>query len=337
MVSENVKKEIEAIIEEYLAKKKSEKAVPKEQISDSQTERQKEQSIKEPDLLTKLLQTSSPTEEGQGVQRNFYSYSDQPSQSFLVQLNTSLYDKAKEEASKRQLSLASYFRESLLFRLNKSSLKNKTTIDNLLRDCTTIENGQRRLVLEGEQGFINQVAQRGLTGSVWTFSEIDKIAFILAREHGRSLQEKCIEAMKLDKVQTQYFRVSMFVAFEEKTEEGFYMPHGICDNCHRPLTRDQYSMSGCPYCGNTKGREFQYDNEVISETLFNPYAMCSNMECRRPLPREAKKWKCCPFCGNEEKIALNYEGISENPKPAETMEKEETDSEEAEESEEEEL
>lgn len=312
MVNENVRKEIEKIIEEYLAKKKPE--TDSEKAGNLLKEPVPKQSKETKGSLRSILRSiseRSSTDEGEPC-RNYYSYPDQPSQNILVQMNRNLLNKAKKEASRRQISLSSYIRECLMYRLHKASPRNSIDIDSLLKDCTKIENGQRNLVIEGEQGFLAQIKQRGLTGSIWTPSQLDKVAFILGREHARSIQEKCIEEMKLDKVQTQYFRVSMFVASEEKTEEAFYMPHGICDKCHRPLRKDQYTMSGCPYCGHTKGREFLYDEKVLLETFSNPYAMCSNVECQRPLPKEASKWKCCPYCKTEEEqITLNYEGILE--------------------------
>jgi hypothetical protein len=261
--------------------------------------------------------------EGEDKPKRMYSYADQPHQDMVVQLNREFYEEAKAEAEKRGMSLSSYVRESLLHRLKKVSLEKELEIDQFLAKCTSLEEGQIKFITEGEQGFLNQIAERSLTGEVWTPSQLDKVALRL-KGSSTSTQEQCVQAMKLDKVQTQYFKTQIdYVRRTQPEEETFFVPFGICDECHRPLTKDQFqNLSNCPYCNNTQGTKFAYDEAPAQPS---PYAMCK--ECHSPLPKEAEKWKECKYCGTTAKeIVLNYEGIQkETPSSKQALTKEEAE------------
>jgi len=236
-----------------------------------------------------------------------YSYPDQASQDMVVQLNKDFYEEAKAEAENRGMSLSSYVRETLLHRLKKITPEKELEIERLLGECTSLEEEQITFIVEGEQGFLEQTKQRGLIGEVWTPSQIDKVALRLYTSPTTTIQQ-CIEAMNLDKMQTQYLVKQIeYLRNAEPKQEDWFRPFGICDQCLRPLTKDQFNnLSNCPYCNETKGTKFVYDKEAPDQS--KPYAMCA--ECHRPLPREAEKWKTCKYCGTHEKeIVLNYEGI----------------------------
>jgi hypothetical protein len=256
--------------------------------------------------------------------RHLYSDADRASQDMVVQLNKDYYEQAKAEAEKRGMSLSSYVRESLLHRLKKVSPEKELEIDQLLGECTSLEVEQIKFILEGERGFLNQIAKRGLTGEVWTPSQIDKVVLRISRSP-RSIEEQCIQAMKLDKMQIQYFKTQIeYVRNTQPEQKIWFVPFGICDRCHRPLTKDQFqTLSNCPYCKETKGTEFVYDKEAPAQS--KPYAMCA--ECHRPLPKEAKTWKECKYCGTtEQETVLNYEGIQrQTPSSTQTPDKEQTE------------
>lgn len=220
------------------------------------------------------------------------------------------------------MSLSSYVRESLLYRLKKVSPEKELEIDQLLGECTSLEDGQISFIVEGERGFLSQIAKRGLTSEVWTPSQIDKVILRVSRSP-RTVEDQCIQAMKLDEMQTQYFttQIEYVRNTQPKEEEIWFVPFGICDNCKRPLTKDQFqTLPNCPYCNGTQGTEFVYDKQASAQP--KPYAMCA--ECHRPLPKEAEKWKECKYCGTTEKeIPLIYEGIQrQTPSSTLTLDKE---------------
>lgn len=266
------------------AKRKVKEILREIQAEDSRKQTSPVQPPKELSQLQKLARALSP--------HYIYSYADQPSKDILVQLNETLLEQAKGEARERGMSLSSYLRESLIHRLSKTSPEKELEIDQLLSNCTSQEDSERRLIIEGKEGFLNQIAEKGLTGEVWAFSQIDKVALRLSRSP-KPIENQCLQAMKLDKMQTQYFKTQVGYIRNtqpQEEEELWFVPFGICDKCHKPLTKEQaQTLDNCPYCKGTKATLFVYDQKSTAQP--KPYAMCK--ECHRPLPKEAEKWKEC--------------------------------------------
>jgi predicted Zn-ribbon and HTH transcriptional regulator len=263
----------------------------------------------------------SPEEEDRLKPRNMYSYADQASQDMVVQLNKDYYKQAKDEAKRRGMSLSSYVRESLLHRLKKISPEKELEIDKLLSECTSLEDEQITFIVEGEQGFLNQLAQKDLTGEVWTPSQIDKVVLRISRSP-KQVEDQCIQAMKLDKMQTQYFKAQLeYVRNTQPEQENLFVPFGICDQCNRPLTKDQFNnLSNCPYCKGTKGTRFVYDEKSPAQP--KPIAICE--ECNRPLPKECVETRECKYCEGGPVRVLNYEGIK-TPTSLQTPDTEQTE------------
>jgi uncharacterized CHY-type Zn-finger protein/predicted HicB family RNase H-like nuclease len=252
-----------------------------------------------------------------------YVYSDAPhgSKDFLVQINVDLLDQARKEAEKRKMSLSSYIRECLMYRLYKIPREKEAEIDQLLEECTSLEDAENRLIVEA---FLNQIGERGLTGSIWTPSQIDKVIDRLI-DRSSTTEKQCIEAMKLDKTQTQYFKtqIEYIRNTQPKQEEMWFVPFGICGECHRPLTKEQYNnLSECPYCHKASGIRFVYDEKSPAQP--KPYAMCG--DCHRPLPKECETNRECKYCEGGPVIVLNYEGIRrQTPSSTQTIDKEQAE------------
>lgn len=190
--------------------------------------------------------------ENESTSRYAYSYADQNSKDFLVQLNEHLLDQVRQEAERRNITLSSYIRECLIHRLGKSLPQQEAQIDRLLEYCTAKE-GNRTLIVEGEEGFLNQVAKRGLTGDVWTFRQIDKLARKL-HTSPRSVEEPCMKAMQLDKVQAQYLRTQtdcLASQADPYDSEDNQLGGYICRDCGLELTNAQVKDKNapCPECG----------------------------------------------------------------------------------------
>jgi len=313
MSNEEAKRKLKDLIREVLA----------EQTPTVQTPKKLTQMQKIAIAMRKeVLLPPRDLEEGKVSPRYMYSYADQPSKDILVQLNEDLLRTAKDEATKRHMTVNSYVRESMIYRLYKTSLEKELKIDQLLEECTSLEEGEKRFLVEGEKGFLNQVAEKGLTGEIWAFNQIDKVALKL-RTSPKSTEEQCVQAMKLDKVQAQYFTTQTeYIRNTQPEQEAWFVPFGICaqDQCHRPLTKEQFNLPKCSYCKGTKGVEFVYDTKASAQP--KPYAMCK--ECHRPLPKESKTWKECKYCGTtEQEIVLNYEGIQrQTPSSTLTLDRE---------------
>lgn len=135
--------------------------------------------------------------EDKGRRGYAYANPNQRPKEFLVNMNEDLLEQARAEGLRRNLSLSSYFRECVMYRFYKAAPEQEAQIDQLLADCTS----EGRFVAEGERGFIRQVAEKGLTGSAWGFSQIDKVALKL-KSSPKPTEEQCLEAMGLDKMQT---------------------------------------------------------------------------------------------------------------------------------------
>lgn len=312
MSNEEAKRKLKDLIKEVLAEQTPHSSNPPRNLAQKPSEGRHE--------LLEYLKSSG--NQDKVSPRYMYSYADRPSKDILVQLNEDLLEQAKGEAKERGMSLSSYLRESLIHRLYKTTPEKELEIDQLLSNCTSQEDSERRLIIEGKEGFLNQIAEKGLTGEVWTFSQIDKVALRL-RTSPKPTEEQCLQAMKLDKMQTQYFKtqVGYIRNTQPKEEELGFVPFGICDKCLSPLTKDQFNnLSNCPYCKGTKGTLFVYDKESPAQP--SPCAMCA--ECHRPLPKESKTWKECRYCGTtKQEIVLNYDGIQrQTPSSTLTLDKE---------------
>lgn len=161
---------------------------------------------------TKVIEEekSSPQRRRKGI----YLEENEESQDAIFQLSKKQLDTLREKAEERGISMASYVREALI----KSFASNipeetKQQIDQLLKDCsTTDEEEGEGFIIEDKQGFLNQVAERKLTGKIWVPDQLDKVAekFAIGWENyffppeTDNLMERFNQAMKLNKAQRDY-------------------------------------------------------------------------------------------------------------------------------------
>jgi uncharacterized CHY-type Zn-finger protein len=306
MVSDQVKSEIRALVEEILKDMKNKEA--------------KTEQTPTPNLIARLCRNreSLNSESDEPPKYNLYIDASLPDKNINFRLNRDLAAIVSQGAQQRGLSEASFVRESIMFRSNRASPNENREIDRLIQNCIEIKEGQRTFMFDGEQGFLTQASKRKLTGEIWTLENLDKIVLYL---RNTSYTDKCIQALGLDRTQIQYLKVSIMATIDEiqKENEYLFMPFGMCNQCHRPLTNREFLESSmCSHCGHRQGQIIIYDM-TNQDAFYKPFSVCS--QCFKPLTeQQSHLWKACPYCQNTEPdIPINYEGIKTktitHPKP----------------------